>query len=207
MPIHKYRAFPPDRAARPHAGRRRVITQRAALVQRRSARRQPGADRADGRRAQARACSTRWCAMGFKEIEVGFPAASQTDFDFVRELIEERPDPRRRHHPGADPGARPTSSSAPSRRSRARSAPSSTSTTRRRPLQRRVVFGLDRAGIVDIAVDAARSSCGSWPHERPRPSVRFEYSPESFTGTELDFARRGLRGGDATSGSRRPSAR
>ena len=41
--------------------------------------------------------------MGYKEIEVGFPSASQTDFDFVRELIEEDADPRRRHHPGADP--------------------------------------------------------------------------------------------------------
>ena len=45
--------------------------------------------------------------MGFKEIEVGFPSASQTDFDFVRELIEQKHDPGRRHHPGADAGARP----------------------------------------------------------------------------------------------------
>ncbi len=41
--------------------------------------------------------------MGYKEIEVGFPSASQTDFDFVREIIDRRCDPRRRHHPGADP--------------------------------------------------------------------------------------------------------
>ena len=40
--------------------------------------------------------------MGYKEIEVGFPSASQTDFDFVREIIEDGRDPRRRHHPGAD---------------------------------------------------------------------------------------------------------
>ena len=44
--------------------------------------------------------------MGYKEIEVGFPSASQTDFDFVRQLIEEDLHPRRRHHPGADPGPR-----------------------------------------------------------------------------------------------------
>ena len=44
--------------------------------------------------------------IGFKEIEVGFPSASQADFDFVRMLIEQRPDPRRRDDPGADPGAR-----------------------------------------------------------------------------------------------------
>ncbi len=44
-------------------------------------------------------------ATGFKEIEVGFPSASQTDFDFIRELIETQPHPRRRHDPGADPGA------------------------------------------------------------------------------------------------------
>ena len=44
--------------------------------------------------------------MGYKEIEVGFPSASQTDFDFVRQLIEEDRDPRRRHHPGPDPGPR-----------------------------------------------------------------------------------------------------
>ena len=42
--------------------------------------------------------------MGYKEIEVGFPSASQTDFDFVRQLIDRGPDPRRRHHLGADPG-------------------------------------------------------------------------------------------------------
>ena len=58
-----------------------------------------------GRSASA-ACSTLLVSMGFKEIEVGFPAASQTEFDFVRALIEEKLDPRRRHHPGADPGAR-----------------------------------------------------------------------------------------------------
>ncbi len=46
------------------------------------------------------------CEIGFKEIEVGFPSASQTDFDFVRTLDRGRPHPRGRHHPGAHPGAR-----------------------------------------------------------------------------------------------------
>ena len=81
-PVH------PDRPARPHladAGHH----QGAAVVRGRPARRQPGADRPDDARPASGGCSTCWCAMGYKEIEVGFPAASQTDFDFVRQLIEE----------------------------------------------------------------------------------------------------------------------
>ena len=125
--------------------------------------------------------------MGFKEIEVGFPAASQTDFDFVRSLIEE----------GLVPDdvtiqvltqARPhlierTMESLVGARKAIVHLYNSTST-----LQRRVVFGMDRAGIIDIAVKGAELI------RELRPSLngtglRYQYSPESFTGTELDFAK------------------
>jgi len=123
---------------------------------------------------------------GFKEIEVGFPAASQTDFDFVRELIEQNLIPD-------DVTVQVLVQCRPELIARtfealqgARRAIvhfyNSTST-----VQRRVVFGLDRAGITDIAVKAAQ--CVREHAERhPETEWRFEYSPESFTGTELDFA-------------------
>jgi 2-isopropylmalate synthase len=123
---------------------------------------------------------------GFKEIEVGFPSASQPDFDFVRQLIEERLIPD-------DVIIQVLTQARPELIERTyeslRGAPraivhlyNSTST-----LQRRVVFGLDRAGIVDIAVRAARL-CQDLNSSIPECDVRWEYSPESFTGTELDFA-------------------
>jgi 2-isopropylmalate synthase len=123
---------------------------------------------------------------GFKEIEVGFPAASQTDFDFVRELIERNLIP--------DDvivqvltQARPEliERSFESLRGAKRAIVhlyNSTST-----VQRRVVFGLDRPGIVNIAVQAARCVRDLAAAQRDT-DWRFEYSPESFTGTELDFA-------------------
>ena len=76
--------------------------QGADLVLRRSARRQPGARSSRWASSARTACSTCWSSMGFKEIEVAFPSASQTDFDFVRSIIEGEPDPRRRRDPGAD---------------------------------------------------------------------------------------------------------
>jgi 2-isopropylmalate synthase len=123
---------------------------------------------------------------GFKEIEVGFPSASQPDFDFVRQLIEENLIPD-------DVIIQVLTQARPELIERTyeslRGAPraivhlyNSTST-----LQRRVVFGLDRAGIVDIAVRAARL-CQDLNGTIPECDVRWEYSPESFTGTELDFA-------------------
>jgi 2-isopropylmalate synthase len=123
---------------------------------------------------------------GFKEIEVGFPSASQPDFDFVRQLIDERLIPD-------DVIIQVLTQARPELIERTyeslRGAPraivhlyNSTST-----LQRRVVFGLDRAGIVDIAVRAARL-CQDLNGSIPDCDVRWEYSPESFTGTELDFA-------------------
>jgi 2-isopropylmalate synthase len=123
---------------------------------------------------------------GFKEIEVGFPSASQPDFDFVRQLIEENLIPD-------DVIIQVLTQARPELIERTyeslRGAPraivhlyNSTST-----LQRRVVFGLDRAGIVDIAVRAARL-CQDLNSSIPECDVRWEYSPESFTGTELEFA-------------------
>jgi len=123
--------------------------------------------------------------MGFREIEVGFPAASKPDFDFTRQLIEERlipdgvwiqvlvqcrPELIERTYEAI------------------RGAPraivhfyNSTSV-----LQRRVVFRSDKAGIVKIATDAA-TLCRSLEREVPGTDLRYEYSPESFTGTEPEF--------------------
>ncbi len=126
--------------------------------------------------------------MGFKEIEVGFPSASQLDFDFVRQLIEgdRIPDDvtiqvltQSREHliertyeslQGADRAIVHLYNS--------------TSI-----LQRRVVFNTDRDGIVDIALTGARL-CRKYEEQLRGVDVTYEYSPESYTGTELDFAAR-----------------
>jgi 2-isopropylmalate synthase len=123
---------------------------------------------------------------GFKHIEVGFPAASQTDFDFVRELIEQRliPDDVTIQ---VLTQARPeliarTYESLRGARRAIMHVYNSTSTA-----QRRVVFRTDRAGIIDIAVRGA-TVVREHALRRPETDWTFEYSPESFTGTELDFA-------------------
>jgi len=124
--------------------------------------------------------------IGFKEIEVGFPAASQTDFDFVRELIEQELIP-------SDvviqvlTQARPeliarTYESLRGARRAIMHVYNSTSVA-----QRRVVFRTDRAGIIDIAVRGA-TVVREHALKQPDTDWTFEYSPESFTGTELDFA-------------------
>jgi 2-isopropylmalate synthase len=127
--------------------------------------------------------------MGFKEIEVGFPAASETDFGFVRDLIEKRliPDDvtiQVLTQAREELIARTFESLKGARRAIVHLY-NSTST-----LQRRVVFGLDRAGIVDIAVNGAKAvkkRAAEW--SRAGTEIVYQYSPESFTGTELDFAR------------------
>jgi 2-isopropylmalate synthase len=124
--------------------------------------------------------------MGFKEIEVGFPSASQPDFDFVRELIVDdlvpddvtiqvltqcRPELIERTYEairGADKAIVHFYNSASI-------------------LQRRVVFGLDYEGITQIATDAAKLA-RKLEETVPDTAVRYEYSPESFTGTEIDYA-------------------
>jgi 2-isopropylmalate synthase len=124
--------------------------------------------------------------MGFKEIEVGFPSASQTDFDFVRMLIDENRIPD-------DVVIQVLTQSREHLIERTYEAISgasqaivhlynSTST-----LQREVVFRSDEDGIVDIAVSGAHL-CKKYEETVPGTDVYYEYSPESFTGTELEFA-------------------
>lgn len=124
--------------------------------------------------------------MGYKEIEVGFPSASQTDFDFVRLLIEENRIPedvtiqvltQSRDHLIE----RTYESIAGSKRAIVHFY-NSTSV-----LQRRVVFGQDKEGIKKIATDAARK-CLELEATIPGTEVLYEYSPESYTGTELEYA-------------------
>jgi 2-isopropylmalate synthase len=124
--------------------------------------------------------------MGYKEIEVGFPSASQTDFDFVRSLIEE----------GAIPDdvtiqvltqARGelitrTYESLVGAKQAIVHLYNSTSV-----LQRKVVFRTDKQGIIDIALNGARL-CREAEVLVPGTDIYYEYSPESYTGTELEFA-------------------
>jgi len=124
--------------------------------------------------------------MGYKEIEVGFPSASQTDFDFVRLLIEEGliPDDvtiqvltQSRDHL-----IERTYESIAGAKQAIVHFYNSTSV-----LQRRVVFGQDKDGIKKIATDAAKK-CLELEKTIPETQVYYEYSPESYTGTELEFA-------------------
>jgi 2-isopropylmalate synthase len=124
--------------------------------------------------------------LGFKEIEVAFPAASQTDFDFVRSIIES----------GAIPDdvaiqvltqcrselIERTFEAVRGAKNVILHFYNSTST-----LQRDVVFRSDRAGIIKIATDAA-AQIKALAAQAPETNFTFEYSPESFTGTELDYA-------------------
>jgi 2-isopropylmalate synthase len=125
-------------------------------------------------------------AMGFTEIEVGFPSASQPDFDFVRQLITEdlipdnvwiqvlvqcRPELIARTYEALEGAPRAI-------------VHFYNSTN---PLQREVVFGLDKPGIVDIAVEGARL-CREHEANLAGTQIRYEYSPESFTLTEPEFA-------------------
>ena len=124
--------------------------------------------------------------MGYKEIEVGFPAASQTDFDFVREIIEQdlipddvtiqvltqaRTELIERTYQAVEGAPRAIVH-----------LYNSTSI-----LQRRVVFRADRAGIAKIATVGAEDVL-TLSEKYPDTDWRFEYSPESYTGTELEYA-------------------
>jgi 2-isopropylmalate synthase len=124
--------------------------------------------------------------MGFKEIEVGFPSASQPDYDFIRQLIEEDlvPDDvtiqvltqcRR------DLIERTYDNLVGAKRAIVHFYNSVS------VLQRRVVFRLDKDGVKKIATDAARI-CLEQESKVPGTEIRYEYSPESFTGTELEYA-------------------
>jgi 2-isopropylmalate synthase len=126
--------------------------------------------------------------MGYKEIEVGFPAASQTDFDFVRELIEKDliPDDVTIQvlTQAREPLIERTFESIRGAKQAIMHLYNSTST-----LQRRVVFKTDEDGIVDIALQGARL-VRKLGDALTGTDVYFEYSPESYTGTELPFAAR-----------------
>jgi 2-isopropylmalate synthase len=128
-------------------------------------------------------------AMGYKEIEVGFPAASATDFDFIRALVEQDlvPDDvtiQVLTQAREELIERTVQSLVGLRGTALVHLYNSTST-----LQRRVVFGLDRDGIQDIAVRGAEW-CAKYAEQLigDETTVRWQYSPESFTGTELDYA-------------------
>lgn len=124
--------------------------------------------------------------MGYKDIEVGFPSASQTDFDFVRVLIEDG------HIPedvtiqvltqARDHLIERTYESLVGAKSVIVHFYNSTSV-----LQRKVVFNQDKDGIKKIALDAAKK-CKSLEHLLPGTKIYYEYSPESYTGTELEYA-------------------
>jgi 2-isopropylmalate synthase len=184
MPIHKYRPFPPIHLP----GRTwpsRTIDRAPIWC---------SVDLRDGNQAlvepmgaeRKRRMFDLLVQLGFKEIEVGFPAASQTDFDFVRELIEGDLLPKDvtiqvLTQSRSELIRRTFDAIAGSRRAIVHLYNSTSE------LQRRVVFGQDRAGIIDIAVTGAKL-IGDLASAVTDTEIIHQYSPESFTGTELDFA-------------------
>jgi 2-isopropylmalate synthase len=184
MPIHKYRAFQPiDLPDRSWPMR---VIDRAPLW--------CSVDLRDGNQAlvepmgpdRKRRMFDLLVQLGFKEIEVGFPSASETDFAFVRELIERDLVPEDvtiqvLTQARSELIERSFEAIRGARRA-IMHLYNSTST-----LQRRVVFGLDKPGIVDIAVRGAKL-IRELAAAMPETEVVYQYSPESFTGTELDFA-------------------
>ncbi|HJR88551.1 MAG TPA: 2-isopropylmalate synthase [Aeromicrobium sp.] len=186
MPIHRYSAFPPiDLPDRQWPSRTMTKAPRWCAV-----------DLRDGNQALIDPMSPArkkkmfelLVSMGYKEIEVGFPSASQTDFDFVRQLIEEDLIPDdvviQVLTQAREELIERTYESIRGAKQAIVHLYNSTST-----LQRRVVFGLDMDGIVDIAVTGARL-CKKFEETIPETKVYYEYSPESYTGTELEFAAR-----------------
>ncbi len=124
---------------------------------------------------------------GFKEIEVSFPSASQTDFDFVRHLIEQQ----------LIPDDVTIQALVPAREALIYRTFEALQGVKRAivhvynatsPVFRRTVFGLDRPGTIQLAVAAAQV-CHTLVAEQPETDWYFEYSPETFTATELDFAK------------------
>ena len=186
MPIQRYQAFPPiDIADRTWPSK--TITETPLWC---------SVDLRDGNQAliepmdadRKRMMFDKLVDIGFTEIEVGFPAASDTDFDFVRSIIEEDAIPD-----GVTiqvlTQARPelierTYASLRGAKQAIVHLYNSTST-----VQRRVVFGLDEDGIIDIAVKGAEH-CKANEATMGDTKIRYEYSPESFTGTELPFVKR-----------------
>ncbi len=187
MPIHKYRPFHEqirvELSDRTWPGKRITEAPRWCAV-----------DLRDGNQAlidpmspeRKRVMFDLLVSMGYKEIEVGFPSASQTDFDFVRSLIEEGAIPddvtiqvltQAREHL-----IERTYESIVGAKQAIVHLYNSTSV-----LQRDVVFRTDEQGIIDIAIAGARL-CRQMESRVPGTTVYYEYSPESYTGTELEFA-------------------
>lgn len=186
MPVHKYRAFPPINLPN-REWPTRQITKAPVWC---------SVDLRDGNQALIEPMGrhrkikffSHLVELGFKEIEVGFPAASDTDFDFVRYIIENNLIPD-------DVTIQVLTQSRPELIERTFESVAgsknaiihlynSTST-----LQRRVVFQQDKEGVKQIATDGAKIVRELTPRlEATGTKVRYEYSPESFTGTELDYA-------------------
>ena len=126
------------------------------------------------------------CKLGFKEIEVGFPSASQTDYDFVRDLIKQKRIPSDVNiqvlTQARNELIEKTFESLEGAKKAIIHFYNSTST-----LQRRVVFNQDKEGIKNIAVNAALK-IKELAEKNPTTDWSFQYSPESFTGTEIDYA-------------------
>ena len=126
-------------------------------------------------------------SIGFKEIEVGFPSASEADFQFVREIIDANAIPDdvtiQVLVQSREELINRTFESIAGSKQAIIHFYNSTST-----LQREVVFGVDRIGITKIATDAAQI-CRNLESSVPDTKIRYEYSPESFTGTELPYAK------------------
>jgi 2-isopropylmalate synthase len=184
MPIHKYRPFPainlPDRQ-----WPTRTIDKAPVWC---------SVDLRDGNQAlvepmgpeKKRRMFDMLVKLGFKEIEVGFPAASETDFAFARELVEENllPDDLTIQVLTQSRAELIDKTFEAIRGTRRAIVHLYNSTSE---LQRRVVFGLDKAGIIDIAVTGARQ-IRDLAAKMPETEIIYQYSPESFSGTELDFA-------------------
>ena len=184
MPFERYRAFPPiDLPDRTWPERTITAAPRWCAVDLRDGN-QALIDPMSGERK--RRFFELLVGMGYKEIEVGFPSASQTDFDFVREIIEGDliPDDVTIQvlTQARDELIERTFESVRGAKQAIVHLYNSTST-----LQRRVVFGLDRDGIRDIAVRGAQT-CAKFAESMADTDISFEYSPESYTGTELEFA-------------------
>ena len=184
MPVHRYSSFiPVDLADRTWPNKKITVAPKWCSV-----------DLRDGNQALIDPMDTPrklamfklLVAMGYKEIEVGFPSASQTDFDFVRKIIDEDLIPDdvviQVLTQAREPLIRRTYESIKGSKHAIVHLYNSTST-----LQRRVVFGLDKEGIKKIATDGAQL-CLDLMKTVPETKVSFEYSPESYTGTELEFA-------------------
>ena len=126
------------------------------------------------------------CKLGFKEIEVGFPSASQTDYDFVRDLIKQKRIPSDVNiqvlTQARNELIEKTFQSLEGAKNAIIHFYNSTST-----LQRRVVFNQDKEGIKNIAMNAALK-IKELAEKNPSTDWSFQYSPESFTGTEIDYA-------------------